>query len=1106
MAYIRAIAAGDFSNPAIWNGGVVPAAGDFACPDTFRIVLDVDTAAVLTVVGDHLVAAGGVAGATKAGGFSVPAGATRNLPGGIQYDATISVARNTNTTVPVHVQHGNVTIGSITYVTGSGTQYLSTSVSVVNCSVTTATTLVLVVSGTISLGRVIATSISRAISITGATGAAWDVTLHDCVFDAVGATNYIALFLFADASATRYKLTLNGVVDAGASTGPIQVNHAATNDLLQNVFVNTTDFGVGGWSGAVMFLAAVNNVTTGGDIVLSSAVATGWRIVINSMRGAFVVNGSLSINSGMCIQVTTTSTGVLRVLGLTTLIYGTAGYAIMVSGTGRAEFADIDVAVTAAIPMSSSWGIQCGDIDVVCGHITALPQMMSFVSAIVFTTAGTDKTMTINGDVDARNCVVLTNSTPSGLVNFFARHDGAITINGDVYGADKCTSTVPTLLAGALCFATATTYGDTTINGNVYGGGASPGLVESLNCNVNTTITGNVISGVNAAPNLYPAPAVALTTQIVSIGGLDAGALGRFPIAGRFKFISRAAADFIVLDDALVPFAMSSGIAAIIPAASNVRQGVAVGSTVGSLVVPQAATVQSGVVYDNGTTGALAGLTSADLVPIAKEATLAAVKGKTDQLTFTGSGVVADSSGASTDYTTRFDALDTVTAAVKTKTDQLTFTVSGVVADAGAANYTSRFNSLDAAVAAIPTVTYSARFDSIDTDLGNLIAGGGVDFTPVLTALTAVDGHVSGVQTTANTINAKTSQLGFTVDGVVADVSVSVGNVINYDTRFDAVDTAAAAIKAKTDLLTFGASGVNATATIDAAPITSAVSAAVAPIHTIVADTNADLALHDTQIKAQLTTIQNATGAIDLSPITASLATINTNVLAIPTTTYSGRFNSVDAQLVSIQADVGNVSVDLTPVTAAIAAVDTHVLAIPTTSYTASLQAIAAGVAANSQATDGVAIIAADTLAAVNNNMVDLTPVLEAIDSHVVDLTPVTDACAEIKSRFDAVTPGPITIIPQSPSGTSTAYGYVRDANGAPLAGETVTLRVTQAHGTGTILDATPITATSDAEGLVTFTIIRSPDIVYSVQFGLRTEKFRGVDAATVQLPSMIKR
>ena len=67
----------------------------------------------------------------------------------------------------------------------------------------------------------------------------------------------------------------------------------------------------------------------------------------------------------------------------------------------------------------------------------------------------------------------------------------------------------------------------------------------------------------------------------------------------------------------------------------------------------------------------------------------------------------------------------TDTGAIKAKTDLLTFGSTGVVTEdtsGGGIDYTSRFDDLDVAVAAIPTLTYTARLNNIDTDLGNLIA------------------------------------------------------------------------------------------------------------------------------------------------------------------------------------------------------------------------------------------------------------------------------------------------------------------------------------------------------------------------------------------------
>ena len=403
-------------------------------------------------------------------------------------------------------------------------------------------------------------------------------------------------------------------------------------------------------------------------------------------------------------------------------------------------------------------------------------------------------------------------------------------------------------------------------------------------------------------------------TVVAANKGVFAGTAGVPPIVSPWRAADIDAFTYQVLDGVSVHALV--GAAVNVPVPADVRQGVAVGGSTGTLVVPAAGTVLAGVTYDNGTTGTL------DLAT-----DIAAILAKTSQLTFTASGVVADAAGG-TDYTARFNSLDTVTAGIKTKTDQLTFTVSGVVADAGAADYTSRFNSLDAAVAAIPTLSYSARFDSVDADLDAIATGGGVDFTSVLAAISAVDTAVGVVDGKAASIKTKTDQLAFTADGVVADVSVSVSQAINYDARFDAIDTDLLAVRGATDQFTFGINGVNSTATVDASGIASATASAINPNIIAVAD---QLTAHDTAVATQLTTIQNATGAIDLTPITSSLATVNTNVLAIPTLVYTTRFNAIDGALNSLALDVGNVNIDLTPVTDSIALLGTDVDAVGAT-------------------------------------------------------------------------------------------------------------------------------------------------------------------------------
>src|SRR5574343_525741 len=131
MSYIRAIATGNFSSTSTWNGGVVPGAGDVACADTFRITLDVDPLADLSVAAADLVAAGGTAGTSKTGGFTVPGGATRTIAS-VRYDHSMTATRNAASTSPLVVTHGTVTLGTIEHINGSGYTATTTALWVVN--------------------------------------------------------------------------------------------------------------------------------------------------------------------------------------------------------------------------------------------------------------------------------------------------------------------------------------------------------------------------------------------------------------------------------------------------------------------------------------------------------------------------------------------------------------------------------------------------------------------------------------------------------------------------------------------------------------------------------------------------------------------------------------------------------------------------------------------------------------------------------------------------------------------------------------------------------------------------------------------------------------
>ena len=78
MAYIRAIANGNYSATSTWSGGVVPTTGDIACCGMYRVTLDVSNVlATLSTTNVDWVAAGGTAlSTTHTGGWTHVAGST----------------------------------------------------------------------------------------------------------------------------------------------------------------------------------------------------------------------------------------------------------------------------------------------------------------------------------------------------------------------------------------------------------------------------------------------------------------------------------------------------------------------------------------------------------------------------------------------------------------------------------------------------------------------------------------------------------------------------------------------------------------------------------------------------------------------------------------------------------------------------------------------------------------------------------------------------------------------------------------------------------------------------------------------------------------------
>ena len=154
------------------------------------------------------------------------------------------------------------------------------------------------------------------------------------------------------------------------------------------------------------------------------------------------------------------------------------------------------------------------------------------------------------------------------------------------------------------------------------------------------------------------------------------------------------------------------------------------------------ATVSSGGVDLTPVTNAIATL----------DGKVGSVKTKTDQLTFTTGGVVADvevSVQSAIDYTEQFTEITSKLDNVQLVTDTFQFNADGVVASATVdlSNMVGRFDAIDAAVAALPVTThtdaqYTTLFNQLNV-IGN--ATGAIDLTPIMTSLSQIYTSVENV-------------------------------------------------------------------------------------------------------------------------------------------------------------------------------------------------------------------------------------------------------------------------------------------------------------------------------------------------------------------------
>lgn len=629
MAYIRAAQSGNFSATSTWVGGVVPTAGDYACTLAYRITLDVDTDAHLCVDRTDWVAAGGTDSATITGGFDLPADATRVVGGDIRYDNGTTTVRNTSTTSPVYMTSGTLTVHNIVWVSGTNavvsgapTFFVVNIVTVAGkiskFTYTGTATILYNTSGSLGTGGV------YTVYVSGSGFA--DLTLGEAVQvqATAGASANCSMLLYLANAAGGYTLTLNGNIPTGASltnAGVVHVGASSTGIDNQKLIINASTLGycpvVSVTAYPSIFIASTTNLVSSVRVTASKLSLYGYGQQVISSSGSsaafgFTANdietfygGGISFNNGGSVVI-----GNIYVNALSTT-YSNA--AILFTGSGDVTLGNItlraitSILVTAravkAISLTGEGTITVGNVSSEAGQLSEIG-LLSISRGAAIT-----KSVSV-GNIDASNVYVRATSNNNHplalhtqLVYIARQTTGTITV-GSVTGANNglnVASDTFALTMGGF----AADNGAITINGNVVAGNRMSGVLITSSAkpvNINGYIQG-VSAILGTTINI---PVGVVTYGYVTCNAIKQAVKNCTAIFGQFYFISYTNSVITLVDGSgtvydLFTVAQQNQ---VIPATSDVRRGVAVGSSIGTLYVPNAGHVLKDIPVD-GTVGSL---------------------------------------------------------------------------------------------------------------------------------------------------------------------------------------------------------------------------------------------------------------------------------------------------------------------------------------------------------------------------------------------------------------------------------------------------------------------------------------------------------------------
>ena len=354
-----AVANGNWSNTATWNGGTLPTSADDVYSNTFTVTIDQD----ITVLSLRNAAASGI---TAGGGFTLTGNHTVTCTGiGLQANAVNLLTYNGTGTATINssLVFTTATTASVAVVThsGTGTLNVTSSSEIVGGNGNTRLPLNFTSAGTLNITDSVRSATSPAVTMSGG----GTLTIVGNV-TAVGAVIAVSVLTAPDGFVTvvgnvtagttgnainlgtataRTTVNVTGNVTGGTSTGGTGISPGTGTTGSTITVVGNVQSGTGGNAHGIGALAGVN-VTVTGD--LTAGPSTGQPVAAlaatydftgtftaSSAQNAFTNQTATAINY---IRGTAINSGTVMALNLARMTWGTEGDQNLNSGLNTWTF------------------------------------------------------------------------------------------------------------------------------------------------------------------------------------------------------------------------------------------------------------------------------------------------------------------------------------------------------------------------------------------------------------------------------------------------------------------------------------------------------------------------------------------------------------------------------------------------------------------------------------------------------------------------------------------------------------------------------------------------------------------------------------------------